>query len=295
MGIASRKGFRSILSRTSSPYSHLCEDENDFGITQKTPRPVTVSDGDCGNDVDSTTIYYDNFAVCISSSNTKSDSNGDSNGDSDNAQEEEKVSEEYYSIDFFETAREASTKMVRSASSMTDTMTKTKASKSISWAVLPGCNHGNIGRSAKSDDTNDINTNKGLHRTVERAYQCGNSIVETSKECVDTTLQKSYKAANDLVQISTSLGKEVMASAEVCSQSAIIDHSLSPMLEQTSEQLETAFVFLIDHWALWMVHLTNKRISLCSTRSSENVHVHAHATEDTVLNVSVEIQIKATE
>jgi len=293
MGV-SRRGLRSILSRKSrksSSYSEL-ENENDVGYAQQstasTIPEVRVSvatsqdaapELECVNGVDNEKTHDDN----ISSPETKIAT--------ETPQEEEKTPEEY-SPDVFEATRQAAIDLVRSASTMTDTMAKKLVFTS---AVPSGSNGETAGEEKEAEKADEIVDDENvvqreLNKKYEEACQCGNGLVETSKEVMDTAVQKTQQTANDLVEAS----KDMMTSTEACSQAAISDGlPLPPIpesLQKTSKQVESAVAevpeFFIDLWALLNEHIdAHKRKSPESTPPKE----------DNVVNVTVEVQVKPTE
>jgi hypothetical protein len=351
MAMKSRRGIRSILSRTGkTSYSHLREDENGalavVGTTttitttldanaQTTtttalssdvePRPVTVSvttsiaathELEYVNGIHNTKKFHNDniIALCASSSMNKNIGIGIGIGIDTTVQEEkeeEKISEEYNNIssssssDVLETTRKAAIELIQNASSV---VSRTFASTGNTTDAIEeekeeektddGPDAGDATTTQCSTNSFETQTEELRKKVVDQAYRCGNGLVETSRECVDTT----HKAAHNLVEASTSTGKGIMESTEACSQAAITDLCSSPMLEQTSENFESACEevqeFLVEHWALLKDHITimtkYSKQKLCPNDSNgciENMH---STDEGAVSNVSIEIQMKAT-
>eukprot|EP00535_Pseudo-nitzschia_heimii_P000636 CAMPEP_0197180026 /NCGR_PEP_ID=MMETSP1423-20130617/4792_1 /TAXON_ID=476441 /ORGANISM="Pseudo-nitzschia heimii, Strain UNC1101" /LENGTH=323 /DNA_ID=CAMNT_0042630045 /DNA_START=230 /DNA_END=1201 /DNA_ORIENTATION=- len=152
-------------------------------------------------------------------------------------------------------------------------------------------------QTAPQQDWNGIALEQEFGRRLEQAFGCGSEFIETSKERVDSAFEKTHRAANDLIESSACIGREVMTSTEQSTQAVIFDKlPLTPMLEQTSERLEKTYEagfaelqeFIAEHWDLLQTRLVSWR----GGGTIDNVR----PTEDeTVLNVSIEVQMKALE
>lgn len=225
--------------------------------------------------------------------------------------EEEKVSEEgSFPENFFETTRLMAVELVQRSSTMTSMVAKTLASNSIvndmsNSKETKEANSTTNGENTEEktgdeeqqgEDSNGIAIEREVGKRLNAAFSCGNDLIENSKDSFDSAFEKTHKAANDLIESSTCLGKEVMASTEQCTQAAIIDKlPLTPMLEQTSERLEQAYEsvvseiqeFLTDHWDLLQKNLFSKK--------GRGKIGNVRAADDTVLNVSIEVQMKPSQ
>jgi hypothetical protein len=241
---------------------------------------------ECVNGVDNERTHNDNIVISDSSCN-----NPDAKLATDTPQEEEKVPDEY-SPDVFEATRQAAIDLVRSASNMTDMMAKKLAFTSAVPSESNGETAGEEKEGEKADEIVD-ETNvvqQELNKKYQEACQCGNDLVETSKEVMDSAMKKTHQTANDLVEAS----KDMMASTEACSQAAISDGlplpPIPPSLQKTSKQVESTVAeipeFFIDLWALLNEHIdAHKRKSPESTPPKD----------DSVVNVTVEVEVKPTE
>jgi hypothetical protein len=249
-------------------------------------------------------VYSKRISLCVSTSMMKEE------------KEEEKECEEdnndiscSCSSDVFETTREAAIEMMQNASSVVSrsfpsTGNTSDAVEEEKTDVIPVS--GDATTTPTTTKSIEIQAQELRQKVVEQGYRCGNGLVETGRECVDTT----QKAAHDLVEASASLGKGFMASTESCSKSAITETAnlplfSSPKLQETSKNFQSACgptceevqEFITEHWALLKVHTTkvanySKQKLFPQTNGSVG---NVHSTDDDIVsNVSIEIQMKAS-
>lgn len=288
------------------------------------PRPVLVSVTTSiaaatsevkGVDEDSTyygdiLIYSKKCTSCISSSmDVDVDIGIDTVMEEEKESEEDNINNSSSSSDVFETTRKAAIELMQNASSMVsrsfpstgntiDAVEEEKEEEKTDDTP----DSGDATTSPTATKSIETQAQELRQKVVEQAYRCGNGLVETGRECVDTT----HKAANDLVEASTSLGKGFMTSTESCSQSAITETAdlplcSSPNLEETSKKFESTCgevqEFITEHWALLKFHTTKvakyskQKFFPQNNGSIGNVH---STDEDIASTVSIEIQMKAS-
>jgi len=293
------------------------------------PRPVLVSVttstaaatselDECVKGVDEDSTYYGDILIYSKKCTSCISSSMDVDIGIDTAMEEEKESEEDIinnnnssssSSDVFETTRKAVIELMQNASSMVsrsfpstgntiDAVEEEKEEEKTDDTP----DSGDATTSPTATKSIETQAQELRQKVVEQAYRCGNGLVETGRECVDTT----HKAANDLVEASTSLGKGFMTSTESCSQSAITETAdlplcSSPNLEETSKKFESTCgevqEFITEHWALLKFHTTKvakyskQKLFPQNNGSIGNVH---STDEDIASTVSIEIQMKAS-
>ena len=228
---ASKRGFRSILSLKKN-YDHLEEDETDFRLAK-----ISVLNSD--------PVPVSSVTPIVAEAEA----------------EEEKVADTG-DEGVLESTRTAAIEFVRRTSSMTDLVAKRMAlSRSfpdpseIHEAVADATTAPVMEEEeekvaepesfeAQSSDNGEDIVQEEINQKVQDCYRCGNELVASGKE-----------NTNNLVEASITLGKNLMASAEACSQAAFANRlPLSPRLEQTSEKMEKAATevqeFFLEHWAL---------------------------------------------
>lgn len=147
------------------------------------------------------------------------------------------------------TTQEVATEMVRqTSSSFKEMVARTMAATTVAAAgaaTSPDSDPANTATGGKSN-SGDATANGSTELPPgigNDACRCADQLVETSKECVDSALKTTQKAATDLVEASAHIGREIMASTEESSQAALqVDNfPIHPVVEQTSEQLENAY------------------------------------------------------
>lgn len=283
MGISSRRGMRSLFSRKkNSPYSPMKGDDNN-AMEAVAPLSVmsslsTASDFECAQPLD-TKQSQDKIIICT-------------NTGSGNIQEDEKVSDEELVC-----SQDVTIELARNASAMTELVaqrmalvsTRSFTSNIENKGTVDGQNGYNAGEEkTEFEESNPIGEASVAETSChENIWTCGNNLVETT-----------HTNANILFEASISSGKEMMELAEVSSQAAIERHlPLTPLLEQASERVETAFLntieeaqeFFLDHWQM-LQRFVGSRKSKNSASNIDNVQA-----ENPSPSVSVEVQIQASD
>ena len=323
MAISPKRGLRSILSRKTSSYAHL-EDENDVGPipapiqAAKEPtktaieqKPITVNVKN-GNGVD-------RIIVCNSNSNNYT------------VDEEEKESE----VDVYMVTRTAAIELVRNATNMTDmvaTQLALASSSSFASVMKLSALDDNIVADGTSRETNafgekeeekteDADVPLGEPPIVESsfaewpigepsvaetdtksndsmaqsAWKYGNDLVESSRESVHNALQTTQTRANDAFEASIVSGKGMMASTEAGSQACMVERlPLSPVLERASDRLESVVAQAVEEIHEFFLDHYNMLQNLKSSKTSNNNGIDNVRAESPPPSTCVELQTKDT-
>ena len=292
MGISSRRGVRSIFSRKkTSTYSPMRGDDANNASVHKKESFTAVEQEAVAVSVLSSFSPASDFERVQSLKKSHDNIIVYTNTGSGNVQEDEKVSEDDYTC-----SQDSAIEMARNASAMTELVAQRMALASkrsfTSTFNTPFAIEDNIRYDAGEEKTEDpvgessIAETSCHHKLAQDAWKCGNGLIETSRESVDSLFEASILS-----------GKELMQLAEVSSQSVIEKRlPLSPLLEQASDKVETAFKntmeevneFFVDHWNMLQRFVAARNLKN-SVSSIDNVKA-----ENPSSNVSVEVQIKAT-
>ena len=169
--------------------------------------------------------------------------------------------------DVFSVTKSVAMEVLRTASNMTDTVAKTLDPRT--FASPEGIEDCPVDTD-KRDDSGESIVAKEIHDSVESACRCGNDFVVRSKESFDSVIEETHKSVYNFFDSSASLGEDFMSSTEESSQSAFSEKlPLSPLLEDTSEKLESTYEnvskefneFVQDHWALLRNHLQGTKVA----------------------------------
>ena len=316
MALAHRRGFRSLISRKSaSSYASL---NGDDGTGKKSGSKKSKKGGSPKSVVTVRTV-----ASTDDEASQGSDRAGIANKNEVivcDGRPETKVSEDgSFRENSLESTRLMAVEMVRRSSTMTSMVAKTLASTSVvdelvgtdegtkegkDTAAGGENDAGQTGDAQPQGETGNTVLQQELGKRLDQALGCGNHLVETGKECVDSALEKTHRAANGLIESSAGLGRDLMASTEESTRAAIVvgdDNKppLFPVLEKTGEKLEQTLgsvvselrEFLAGHWTVLRT-TTGLFPRPGPGGTSDNVRPTDDKEDEDAVIVAIEVQMK---
>lgn len=281
MGIAPRKGFRSILARRTTMYDPLLEVRDDT---------VAVA-----------------VAVTATARDTAVNSNADVNANANT------VTTACASPELLERVRSsADSKTFRHGGGGSNNISITNTKRVNIGGSCINVNSNNV-NSNNVNSINNVNENTNNTSTtttttstttttaVEDAYHYADTLLETSYIYVDNALDTTQKAATELLDTSTCLGREMMMStaASSCASLTTVGPVLHPFLETASDAVENV-VAEIQEFVEYHQVLLEKHLYDCSgQQQNNNINAMNNAMNNNIdgpiTNISIEVQMRSTE
>lgn len=274
MGIAPRKGFRSILARRTTMYDPLLEVRDD-----------TVA-----------------VAVTATARDTAVNSNADVNANANT------VTTACASPELLERVRSsADSKTFRHGGggsnniSITNTKRVNIGGSCINNNSINVNSINNVNENTNNTSTTTTTTSTTTTTAVEDAYHYADTLLETSYIYVDNALDTTQKAATELLDTSTCLGREMMMStaASSCASLTTVGPVLHPFLETASDAVENV-VAEIQEFVEYHQVLLEKHLYDCSgQQQNNNINAMNNAMNNNIdgpiTNISIEVQMRSTE